>query len=80
MGFFSSQRTNVKNVELENEEGVTKIEIVLVRESLIHNEKSILFITYCNLYRDNFDAIILKSDHCKFLFYMSKYEARYYKI
>ena len=39
--------------------------IVLVRESLVMVEKSILFITYSNSFADNFEPLFLYSDKCK---------------
>jgi hypothetical protein len=39
--------------------------IVLVRETLITMEKSILFITYSNCFNDNFEPLFLYSDKCK---------------
>ena len=41
--------------------------IVLVRESLVMMEKSILFITYSNSYADNFEPLFLYSDKCNFI-------------
>ena len=40
------------------------IVIVLVRETLVTVEKSILFITYSNCFNDNFEPLFLYSDKC----------------
>ena len=51
----------------ENASDVQKeLIIVLVRESLIVNDKSILFITYSNSFSDNFEPLFLYSDKGKF--------------
>ncbi len=78
-GFLAGQRTYVKENKREAEEGnqdpnnldkEKRICIVLVREALISEEKSILIFTYSNLMGDNFSPAILNSENSKCLVFI----------
>lgn len=76
-GYFVGQRTYVRDSKNEveinanqsknksKEDEPKKITVVLIRESLILEEKSIIMLTYSNLPRDNFSPIILKAESSK---------------
>jgi hypothetical protein len=66
-GFLTSQRTFVrdKNNSCENmlhNNGVKMVCFVLVRDSFIIDDKSILLVTYSNLPGENLEQMVLKTD------------------
>lgn len=61
---------SIEKISNENPADVQKdLIIVLVRESLIADDKSILFITYSNSFTDNFEPLFLYSD--KGIYYLT---------
>jgi len=73
-GYLAGQRTYVRENEMGDsskgsikENRVKIITIVLIRESLIYIEKSIIMLTYSNLLGDNFSSIVLSSENSKIL-------------
>ena len=74
--YFIGQRTFVKDLTVNksstqsekepnstsDENIIKELTVVLVKEALVYQEKSIIFISYSSLISDNFDPIFLYSD------------------
>lgn len=64
----SKSKTSKKSSNTSQEDGKNRITIVLIKEALIVEEKSVIMFTYSNLPGDNFSAIVLNDDKSKILF------------
>lgn len=66
IGYFPCQRTYVRNSIEECAKGI-KMKVLLVPEAIVQKEHSVIMVTYCNNYEENFVPSYLFSNASKYL-------------